>query len=307
MKRSKRRSKLGIYNKKDIIFYVALIALPVLQFVIFYIFVNANSFALAFKEYDTASGTSKWVGFDNIKQALWMMTHGSELYDAMRTSFLGYFIGLLIGTPLALLFSYYIYKALPGHRFFRVMLFMPSIISSIVIVTIFQFFADRALPEIMTKWFHVETFRGLTENPDTRFGTVMFYNIFVSFGVSVLMYSDAMGKIPPELTEATRLEGVTGIKEFIYVTFQMIYPTFSTFIITGVAGIFTNQFNLFSFFGEGSTIQTFGYWIYVKSADVKSQSDYPVIASVGLILTLIALPLTMIVRKLLERIGPSTE
>lgn len=307
MKRSRRKSKLGIYNKKDVLFYIALMAFPVLQFVIFYIVVNANSFALAFKEYDTMSGTSRFVGFANFKESFWMMTHSTDLLEAMGNSFLAYIIGLLIGTPLALLFSYYIYKALPGHKFFRVLLFMPSIISAIVMVTIFQFFADRALPEIMVKWFHVETFKGLIENQATRFGTVMFYNIFVSFGVSVLMYSDAMGKIPPELSEATKLEGVSGIKEFVHVTFPMIYPTFSTFIITGVAGIFTNQLNLYSFFGSGSTIQTYGYWLYVRTANAASQSEYPVLAAIGFWLTLIAVPLTLIVRKLLDKIGPSTE
>ena len=135
----------------------------------------------------------------------------------------------------------------------------------------------------------------------------MFYNLFVSFGTSTLMYSNAMDNISPAQVDAARLEGAVGLKEFYYITFPMIYPTFSTFFITGVATIFTNQYNLYSFFGEGSSIQTYGYWLYVQVAGAVSQSEYPVVAAVGIFLTIIAVPLTLIVKKLLEKFGPSED
>ena len=303
----KKKTKLGAYNRKDILFYSLLMAYPVLQFAVFYVAVNANSILLTFQRYDTMTGAVTWVGFENLAEAFRMMTQQLELLDAMANSFLAYAISLVIGTPLALLFSFYIYKQLPASGFFRVLLFLPSIVSAIVMVTIFQFFADRAVPEIFTKAFGAETFQGLIENPETRFGTVMFYNIFVSFGTSTLMYSNAMDAISPDQVDAARLEGAVGIKEFFYITFPMIYPTFSTFLITGVATIFTNQYNLDSFFGDGSSIQTYGYWLYVQVAGAASQSEYPVLAAVGILLTIIAVPLTLIVRKLLEKFGPSED
>lgn len=307
MKKVKKKGGVGAYNRRDILFYIGLMAFPVLQFVIFYIVVNANSLSLVFRQYDTLSGSWSWVGVENLKEAFRMMTQSSGLLEAMKNSFLMYAINLLIGMPLALLFSYYIHKKMFGHKFFRVVLFMPSIISAIIMVTIFQFFANRAIPEIMTEWFHAENVSGLVENPATRFGTIMFYNILMSFGVSVLMYSDAMGNISPEMIEAAKLEGVTGIKEFIYITFPMIYPTFTTFLITGIAGIFTNQWNLFSFFGGGGQVQTYGYWLYVKTSGAASEAEYPVLAAIGFWLTLIAVPMVLVVKKLVEKIGPSED
>lgn len=307
MNRTKKRGGMVASNRRDILFYIALMAFPVLQFVVFYIVVNANSILLTFQEYNTVTGVTTWVGWDNLKDAFRLMTQSDELLNALSNSFLAYFINLVIGTPLALLFSYYIYKKLPASKFFRVLLFMPSVISAIVMVTIFQFFADRAVPEIITQWFGAETFQGLIENPDTRFGTVMFYNIFVGFGTSVLMYSNAMDSISPDMVEAAKLEGAVGIKEFWYITFPMVYPTFTTFFITGVATIFTNQYNLYSFFGDTSSIQTYGYWLYVKVAGASSQSEYPILAAVGILLTVVAVPLTLIVKKLLEKFGPSED
>ena len=135
----------------------------------------------------------------------------------------------------------------------------------------------------------------------------MFYNILMSFGVSVLMYSDAMGNISPEMIEAAKLEGVTGIKEFIFISFPMIYPTFTTFLITGIAGIFTNQWNLFSFFGGGGQIQTFGYWLYVQTSGAAAEAEYPVLAAIGFWLTLIAVPMVLVIKKLVEKFGPKED
>ncbi len=307
MTKKKKRSALGAYNVRDIAFYCALMAFPVLQFVIFYIVVNFNSLLLVFQDYDLVTSTTTWVGFDNIKEAFRLMTSTTELISAAGNSFLAYALGLVIGTPLALFFSYYIYKEMPASGFFRVILFMPSIISAIVMVTIFQFFAERAVPEIFMQWFKVKNFKGLLENPSTRFATVMFYNIWVSFGINILMYSDAMANIPPEITEAAKLDGAVGFKEFWYITLPLVYPTLSTFIVVGVSGILTNQLNLFSFFGDASPIQTYGYWLYVKTAAATSKAEYPVLAAIGILLTVVAVPMTLIVKRLLEKFGPKED
>ena len=143
MKIVKKKGGVGANNWRDILFYIGLMAFPVLQFIIFYVVVNTNSLSLTFKQYDTLTGNWTWVGVDNLKEAFRMMTQSSDLLDAMKNSFLMWGIGLLIGTPLALLFSYYIHKKMFGHKFFRVLLFMPSIISAIIMVTIYQFFVNQ--------------------------------------------------------------------------------------------------------------------------------------------------------------------
>lgn len=295
------------WDKRDLIFYIALMAFPVLQFVIFYIVVNINSLALAFQKYDVLTNETIFVGFSNFKEAFRLLTQTDEMLSAAKYSLLTYLVGLVVGIPLAILFSYYIYKKMFGHKFFRVLLFMPSIISAIIMVTIYQFFVERALPDFLSDLFHIERINGLIENPSTRFFAIVLYNVWMSFGVNVLMYSDAMGSIPPELSEAARLDGATGFKEFWYITLPMIFPTLSTFLVVGVAGFFINQFNLYSFFGTNSTIKTYGYWLYVQTQLATSKAEYPIIAAVGILLTFIAVPVTLLVKRLLEKFGPSEE
>ena len=53
-------------NRSKNIFYWTILAFPLLQFAIFYIGVNLNSFVLAFQEFDMYNDGLKFVGFDKL-------------------------------------------------------------------------------------------------------------------------------------------------------------------------------------------------------------------------------------------------
>ncbi|MBR7141272.1 MAG: sugar ABC transporter permease [Clostridia bacterium] len=280
---------------------------PVAQFCVFYIGVNFNSILLSFQDIDIVNGTTTWT-FEKIIQAFQDMTSSKNLLLTAKNSLLVYFLSLIIGTPLGLFFSYYIYKKMPGSGAFRVLLFMPSIVSGIVMVAMFQFFVEQAVPQLWSDLFGIKI-KGLIENPDTRFGTILFFCIWSGFGTSVLMYSNAMSGISQEVVESAHLDGATGFREFIHITFPMIFPTLSTFLITGVAGIFTNQFALYSFYGGGAPndIQTYGYYMYMKTKNATSEAEYPILSAMGLWMTIVAVPLTLLVKWALEKFGPSED
>ena len=304
-----RSDKDGVLKgkHKDMIFYILMMAFPVAQFAVFYIGVNGGSFLLSFQNIDITTNTTTWT-FQNISNVFKMMTHDAEILSMAGMSLLSYALILFIGTPLGLLFSYYIYKKLPASGAFRVILFLPSIVSAIVMVTIFQFFVERAVPEII-KVISGKQIEGLLENQNSRFATIIFYNIWVGFGTSVLMYANGMGGISQEVVESAHLDGATGIREFWHITLPMVYPTLSTFIITGVATIFTNQLNLYSFYGDRApgNVQTYGYYLYNKTQAATSRAEYPELAAMGFLLTLIAVPLTLVIKYVLEKFGPQAE
>mgnify|MGYP000309080399 CR=1 FL=1 len=294
--------------KGDMLFYVLMMAWPILQFCVFYIAVKFNSIMYSFQRYDKLSGAVTWT-LDYVRNALKMMTTSPVLIDAMKMTLLFFVLFTGINTPLGLLFSYYIAKKQFAAGFFRVFLFLPSIICSVIMVLIYGNFVDVALPEIV-RVTTGKTIGGLMSTKSTRFFAVMFYNLLVGFGVNVLMYSNAMSAISEEVVEAAHLDGATGIKEFWFVTLPSIYPTLVTFMITSLAGMFLNQYNLYSFFGSGEHfgLQTYGLYFYVQTllAD-GSRAEYSQISAIGLWLTFIALPLTYGVKFLLEKFGPSED
>lgn len=304
---TKKIKKKKWWKDKNVLFYSLLMAFPLAQFLIFYVGVNFNSILMAFQRIDVQKDTVEWT-VSNIQNAFEMMTASPELLSVMSVSVLSYVILTGIGIPLGLFFSYYIYKKLPLSGAFRVILFLPSILSAIVMATIFQFFVERALPTAMMQFFDVEMM-GLLENSKTRFACILFYNILMSFGANVLMYTNSMSGISQEVVEASQIDGASTFQEFIHVTLPMIYPTLTMFLFTGVAGIFTNQLNLFSFYGGAAPneVSTYGYYFYTKTQGAKSIAEYPLLSAMGLLMSVVAVPLTLLVKWLLEKFGPSEE
>lgn len=297
-------------DTKDLIFVILLVALPLLQFFIFYVCVNINSILLAFKKYDINNNVS-FAGFDNFKQ-LFIDFKSFTLYKvALKNSTLVFLIGCPISLTLALLFSYYIYKK--NSKFaniFKVVLFLPSVIPAIALATMFVQITDSAYPKLMQLLFNKEVF-GLLQNPKSTIGTIIFYNIWCSFGVNMLLLISAMSSINPSMIEAAKIDGVSFFQEFIYITFPQIFGTIKTLLIVSVGGFFVNSASIVSFYGTTAdeSVYTIGYYIYKETVNLSlnnSQVGVPKLAAFGILLTVITLPIVYLLRYVLERFGPKT-
>ena len=150
---------------------------------------------------------------------------------------------------------------------------------------------------------------GLISEKEYVLPTILFYNVFIGFGTSVLMYSNAMSGLNDSVIEAAQIDGVNSFSEFLYIVFPQIFSTVSVFLTTAVAGIFNNQLNLYSFFKDGSDyVSSVGYYMYKEVA--KAGGDYavyPKLAALGLMTTAIIAPLVLIMRKIFTRIDPMEE
>jgi len=309
---SKRKAGLRQRDVKNWIFIAVMAAIPMVQFAIFYIYVNFNTVLMSFQSYEinesTGLGKYVWNNFANFKEVWRNVADTKILLVGLKNSTILYAVSTLIGTPLSLFFSYYIYKKRPLHKTFKIMLFLPSIISSLVMTLLFQYFVNFSIPDIWKKVFG-KTIEGLT-SPATKsqLPTILFYCVWVSFGTSMLMYSGAMNNISESMVEACHLDGANNLQEFWYVTLPGVFPTLTTFLTTSIAAFFTADMSLFAFYGEGAEakLYTVGYYIFVQTKKA-GLADYPYLASLGLVLTIIAMPFTFGLRKLLFRFGPSTE
>ena len=100
-------------RKQDLIFYVVMLAIPMLQFAIFYIGVNFNSFLMSFQKFDEASKEFVFLDFanlfDNFARVVRALTMETVFSYAFKNSLISYFVSLIAGTGLALIFSYYVY------------------------------------------------------------------------------------------------------------------------------------------------------------------------------------------------------
>lgn len=291
-------------KREQLIFYCIMIAIPVIQICIFYFGVNFNSFVLAFKSY-TADGVK--YGFDNFKQVFFDLFNDIRWAYAFKNSLLVYAIATGVNIPLALLFAYYIYRKKPAANFFKTMLYFPAIASSIVMVILFKYFVDTFIPSVVFQTSGKEIM-GLMSNPDTTMLMLIFYMIITGFGTNTLLLSGAMASVNDSTVEAAKIDGATPFQIFFKVVLPHVWPTLVTILVTGLATLFLNQFNLFSLYGNNAETKfiTIGYLLY-KLTYRASNTEYPYLAAFGLILTVIIIPITLGIRKLLNKVGPSDE
>ena len=301
-------------TSKRLIFSLLMVALPILQFLIFYIYVNFNSILMAFQEYSTNPDGLGYIvtfaGLKNFKDAASVLfsEYGANM---IKNSLILYACNLIIVMGLALVFSYYVAKKFMASGFFRVMLYVPHIVSSVVLALLYRYVVTDIYGVLTLKMTGQTPVGGLLDNPDTQFITVLIYNIWVGFGTNVMLFTNAMSGINSSVIESAELDGVNIVQEFFYIYIPMIFPTFITFVVTGMAGLFTNQMNMYTFFGtRGSYFDVLGFYLYREAqgaAVAGTNISYSMLAAMGLMITCVVAPVTLIVRKLLEKYGPRAD
>ncbi len=287
-------------RRRDLIFYAAMLAFPLLQFAIFYIAVNVNSLVMAFERYDYTTGATSFAGFGQFKQAFYLLFRSPELSAAWKNTLL-LFVFSLLGDGLGVLFSYYIAKKKPFATLLKIGIVLPTLLSAIAMAVLFKYFGERAFPIL----FHTES--GLFSGGGVLF-VLLFYHVWMGLGTSVLVLTGTMSAIPESLSEAAKLDGCTFLKELFYITLPMIYPTLVTFLVIDVAGLFVGQMGLYHFFADDAdpALYTYGYYLF-REARSATLAEYPVLAAMGALFTLVTAPLALFSKKIMLRLGPSTE
>lgn len=312
---NKNNKRKGFKVNKDLLFYCLLLLWPVLQFCVFYIFVNFNSILLVFQHYDGLSSKFVWNTkgelFSNFANAFSNTTATpKEFISMIGKSALSWACGLFFGTFFAAVFSYYIFSKRKGSKIFKFILFLPSVIPSILLTLIYYYMTKDAIPEVMKIIFKVNDFKELLDPSYKSFyPMVLAFNVLTGFGSQILLYCGAMEQINPSLMEAAKLDGCSPFRAFIHIVVPSIMPTLGTFLVAGVALFFTNQANLYNFWQAqlGSDYRTqmnigyFLFWFVTCGSETANKANYPVGAALGIICTAIAIPLTLLMRKFVKR------
>ena len=299
--RQKSRNKMIEYG-----FVLIMLAYPMVNFIVFYLYKNFSSILLAFQGYD-ANFQLNWVGLENFKIFFRdLFAPNSDYVIGLKNNLISYAVNLFIFIPMQFLLAFYIYKKAVLGGTYRFVMMIPSVISGTIVALMFNRFIN-AIPLFM-RTLGVNDFPKLLEDPRTRFPMTLFYDFWNGFGMVIIYYYNAMNRIDKEMIESAQLDGIVYWKEFFYITFPMVYPTFTTFIITGFTGIIGGAGPLYLFWKLDAPSDTyrFGYILY-KMTLKDGTAAYPLVSAIGLVSTCIMFPLTLLLRNVLERIDPNNE
>lgn len=146
---------------------------------------------------------------------------------------------LIIEIPLALLFAVLLNKGLKGSGFFRVMLFLPTIISTVIIGLIFSLMFSAFRGVINTMLMDI----GLIAAPIDWFGSkwsamavLGMASIWCYLGINIIFFLMALQSVPAELYECAKLDGASASRTFFTITIPMIGPIFRIVLLNAIIG-----------------------------------------------------------------------
>ncbi len=293
-------------KKQQTIFIVAMMFIPIAYWLYQWLYINGTTIAMAFQNNDGAFSLENFV---RVKNLLTNKQGGLQLVWSLKNTIKTFFCTELIGVPISLVMSYFIYKQIRGYKFFRIVFYLPHIIPGIVLITVFKQLLSPLGPftALCNNIGIVLPEEGLLHTTSTAMNTIIFYCIWTTACANILFYS-SMSRIPPELIEVGKLEGLQLFKELIYVVMPLIWPTFSTTIVLDLTGIL-NAGGPVLLFGVNDVVMkaratTLPYWFFSQVYDggISGIGSYGVMSCVGLMFTAISVPFTLFIRYLLNKV-----
>lgn len=286
--KSKRKA-----HRRRLFFVWGMLMLPLLHFLIFYVYVNISSITISFQT-KTGNWTTYW--YEMFFKELFKGKAGEfEYLNAILYSFmLGINDVLLV--LVSCILAYFIYKKIPGRGAFRVAFFLPSIISITVYVLVFKYLLrdETGFPGL----FGIKLGFFDTTSVLYKF-TIPLYCLWVGTGYNILILGGAMANIPQEVIENAKLEGVSKRRELFDIIIPMIWPTLIVSFIGSITTVFTIflQVKLITAGNGGTKTIAFIINSLVESGNTNQA------AAIGIIFTIVSIPIVLFVKWLLDRIG----
>ena len=298
---------------KTRIFIYGFLVVPILHWLVFWLYLNVSTVTMTFQTFNKLSGEYYFVGLRNYKD-LWKWVFEQSPNDSMVTAIknsLSITVWLLlVMRPLAMLFSWTIYKKVPFGNAFKVIFFLPNLLSDIAMVLSFKLMLDPDLGLLQVvldamDLGHLTPANGWFGDVNTAWSVILIECLWAGLGYDALLFFAAFNRVPVEIYESAKLDGAGFVREFIQIAVPLIGPTISTLIITGTgtALVFFSQPLLLTNGKAGTTtiMLTIMEKIQVGSQGVNEA------ATIGIFFSLINFPLVYVIRMVVEKLIPAVE
>lgn len=311
-KPAKRFSKFNLGKK---IFITATVIWPIIHFLIFWVYINLDTITLSFQRFSMNKGKYVFVGWKNYEGLFELLFKGypdKTLQNAVKNSLSLFVSSNMILLPISIVCGYVLYKRVFASAAFRVVFYLPSIISIVVLTMCFKFMFDPNIGLISPMLEKIGLGKlipeyGWFKNEKTAWGMVITYSLWAGVGYNVLLLTGAFTRIPTDLIESAHLDGIGFWRELWSITLPLIGSTINTLIVVGTTAVLTQFLQPMMLTGEGQEGATSTIAYYITALVKNGTNGLPSAATIGVFFSVVAIPIILGFRKLLDKLLPAIE
>ena len=217
MRRSKHRSR----------FLVLCVAPASILFFIFMILPTLNVFRMSLFERGAYSPTETFVGMSNFKALM----GDAKFITSMQNTILLIVTVTIITFFFAIVFAAILTREkIRGQNFFRIVFYIPNILSVVVIAGIFSaiYKPENGMLNSILSFFKGETVMVLWKDQPMVIVSVIIAMVWQAIGYYMVMYMASMSAVPESLYESAGLDGAGRLTQFFQLTLPLIWTNIRT-------------------------------------------------------------------------------
>lgn len=208
-----------------------LFILPIfLLFAVFIVYPIVYNFIVSFHEWSGIGADKIFVGFQN-----YVTIFSSKIiYKILKNFVIFAIVTITIQAALGMVFASFFINRLPGSSFYRILFYLPAVVTSTIIGQVFSKFfeANRGYLNTMLRSIGLDALcRTWLADPKLALGCLCFVNIWQWIGYSMLLYYAGMLNIGSDIYEAAEIDGANRAQSLFYITIPSLKPVLLTTIV----------------------------------------------------------------------------
>ena len=279
------------------LFILACLLPALILFFTFLIYPTIQVFRMSMFKWGGFSNNQQFVGLDNFK-ILWA---DENFFRTIQNTILLIVVVTLFTVVLAVLFAAILStEKIRGNNFFRIIFYIPNILSIVVIAGIFSAIYDpkagllnAVLPEAWNKlWLGDQSI---------VIYSLAFALIWQAIGYYMVMYMAGMANIPASLYEAADLDGAGKIGKFFNVTLTLIWNSIRTTLTFFIISTINLSFLLVQILTDGGPDGSTEVFLSYMFKQAYTNSSYGYGMAIGVVIFIFSFGLSGIVSHITKR------
>lgn len=243
----------------------------------FTVFALIPAGAVVFLSFTDISGIPgvpwSWTGLDNYERFFASGSTTANLGVLLRTVAFSFSVTVILNA-LALVFALLLNNRIKGAGAYRAIIFMPVVLGVTVVGLIWSLMFNPTGGPAASIWAVFGATSAFLGDPRLAFALIIFVQIWMSLGYSMLIYHAGITAIPGELYEAATVDGAGVLQRFRHVTVPMIAPATTVNVLISIVGSLQTYQIIFVLTGDRPTTSVLAMRIFSLGFGGGSEQGY---------------------------------